>query len=79
MAESASARRLELAHEWIQVIEFGSSFTAVCACGYCSSFALSRREALSGPCDVERTLASSADLLRHIVASSDERRTVLHG
>jgi hypothetical protein len=68
---------LEIEHEWISVIEFGGHWFACCACGFVSSGYLSEAEARRSRCEVQDSLLRSAELLGHILASSDERRSVL--
>lgn len=66
-----------LSHAWMDPIAFGSSWFPVCTCGYVGVGCLTRAEALRTRCDVAESLDRSADLLHHIRASSEERRSVI--
>lgn len=66
-----------LPHDRLEPIEFGGSYFSVCSCGYVGPASLTRIEALRQRCDVEDMLLRSADLLRSILAGSDERRAVV--
>lgn len=66
-----------LSHDKLDPIVFGSSWFSCCSCGFVGPGCLTRIEALRQPCDVEAMLMRSADLLRSMLAGSDERRAVV--